>query len=96
MPDIVEAIRDVCANPDFDEDLSELKVDLDGYACIRAWRTSEELAWQVMLVDGVVTLGSSERELLRFPAEVRKAAEVAAKLVRGRTPSNLGRLITSI
>ncbi|HUJ27828.1 MAG TPA: hypothetical protein VLW85_17510, partial [Myxococcales bacterium] len=96
LPDIVEAIRDVCANPDFDEDLSELKVDLQSYECIRSWRNREELAWQVMLVDGVVTLGSSERELLRFPAEVRKAAEVAAQLVRGRSPSNLGRLITSI
>jgi hypothetical protein len=80
LPEIVEAIRDICDNPDLDLDLSELKADLWKYDRLRHYRSIEELTYQVLLVDGVVTLGSSELELSRFPSEVRKAAAVAAQL----------------
>jgi hypothetical protein len=79
-PAIVETIRDICKNPDLDLDLSELKADLWRYDRIRHYRSIEELTYLVLLVDGVVTLGSSEREIARFPAEVRKAAAVAAQI----------------
>jgi hypothetical protein len=36
----------------------------------------------VMLVNGVINLGSSEMELRRFPLEVRKARHVAELLVK--------------
>jgi aspartate/methionine/tyrosine aminotransferase len=84
LPELAEAIRDACANPDLEVDLSELRADLWRYDCIRHWSSPEELVYQVLLVDGTLTLGSSERELLRFPAEVRKASEVAAQIARAR------------
>lgn len=83
LPEIVDAIADIRATPD-ELDLSELRVDLRTYDRIRSWRSLEELTYQVLLVDGVVTLGSSDRELARFPAEVRKAAEIAAQIVKAR------------
>jgi hypothetical protein len=80
LPEIVEAIRDICDNPDLDLDVSEMKADLWKYDRLRHYRSLEELTYQVLLVDGVVTLGSSELELSRFPTEVRKAAAVAQQI----------------
>ncbi len=90
LPEIVETIRDICSNPDHDLGLRELSADLWEYDAIRHWRSPEELVYQVLLVDGVVTLGSSEREIARFPAEIRKAAMVAERLARAR-PSGAAR-----
>lgn len=84
LPEIVETIRDLCDNPDYDLDLSELRADLWKYDRIGHYRGVEELVYQVLLIDGVVTIGSSEREIARFPAEVRKAAAVAAQIVAAR------------
>jgi hypothetical protein len=85
LPEIVEAIRDICDNPDYDLGLGELGADPREYERLRNWRSREELVYQVLLVDGVVTLGSSEREIARFPAEVRKAALVADRIIAART-----------
>ncbi|HET9752766.1 MAG TPA: hypothetical protein VFP52_07385, partial [Myxococcales bacterium] len=91
LPEIVEAIRDICSNPDHQLDLSEFKADLWAYDRIQHWGCLEELAWEVLLVDGVLTLGSSASELVRFPAEVRKAAHIANEIVRARTaPARTG------
>jgi hypothetical protein len=86
MPDMVEAIRDICANPDHELDLSHLHVDLWEYDRIQWWRSPEELIFQVLLVNGIVALGSSGRELARFPAEVRKAAAIAERIRADREP----------
>ncbi|MGC4115497.1 MAG: aminotransferase class I/II-fold pyridoxal phosphate-dependent enzyme [Myxococcales bacterium] len=86
MPDMVEAIRDICSNPDHELDLSHLHVDLWEYDRIQWWRSREELIFQVLLVNGIVTLGSSGRELARFPAEVRKAATIADRIGSDRKP----------
>ncbi|HEY6909387.1 MAG TPA: aminotransferase class I/II-fold pyridoxal phosphate-dependent enzyme [Myxococcales bacterium] len=91
LPEIVEAIRDICSNPDHQLDLSEFKADLWAYDRIQHWGCLEELAWEVLLVDGVLTLGSSASELVRFPAEVRKAAHIANEIVRARAaPARTG------
>jgi hypothetical protein len=84
LPAIVEVIRDLCANPDHDLGLPELSADLWEYDAIRHYGSIEELVYQVLLLDGVVTLGSSEREIARFPAEVRKARIVAERIARAR------------
>ncbi len=85
VPEIVEAVRDVCLDADYEVDFAELKTDLWAYDRIRNWSSPEELAWQVLLVDGVFTLGSSGQEVSRFPAEVRRAAHVADQIVRARS-----------
>jgi len=87
MPEMVEAIRDVCANPDHDLDLTHQRVDLWEYDRIRWWRSPEELVFQVLLVNGIVGPGSTGRELARFPAEVRKAARIAERIRAIREPA---------
>jgi hypothetical protein len=82
MPEHLETIADFCQNPTFDLPLSEFEVDLSTYDVLRTCNSIEELTYQVMLVNGVINLGSSEMELRRFPLEVRKARHVAELLVK--------------
>ena len=39
-----------------------------------------------LLVNGVIAIGSSETEVARFPAEVRKASHIAERIIRERAP----------
>ncbi len=87
LPEVIEAVRDVCANPDYDLDLSQYQADLWDYDRIRYWGSREELVYQVLLVNGVVTLGAAALQLTRFPAEVRKAAAVADQIMAARRPA---------
>jgi hypothetical protein len=86
VPDMLAAITDICQNPDHALDLAELHVDLAHYACIGFWNSREELVYQVLLVNGVVTLGSPATEIARFPSEVRKADDIAARILARRAP----------
>jgi hypothetical protein len=56
------------------------------YDRIRYWNGREELIYQVLLVNGVITIGSSETEVMRFPAEVRKADAIAGRILQVRAP----------
>jgi hypothetical protein len=85
-PEMISAIADICQNPDFEMDLAGLRVDLSEYECVRYWNSREELVYQVLLVNGVISIGSSETEVARFPAEVRKANYVAAQILASRAP----------
>ena len=67
-----------------DADLSALEVDLSDYQRIRSWDSREALVYQVLLVNGVIAIGSSETEVARFPAEVRKASHIAERIMRER------------
>jgi hypothetical protein len=89
MPEAVEVIRDICRNADYDADFSELEVDLTRYEPIGWWNNVEELTWQVLLLHGVIGLGSSESEVARFPMEVRKARHIA-EMLRKQRPSRMG------
>jgi len=80
LPEVLHAIADIIRNPDHELDLDGLEVDFGIYDRIRFWNSLEELTFQVLLVSGVITLGSSETELARFPGEVRKAYHVARRL----------------
>lgn len=86
VPDMLAAIADICKNPDHAIDLTELHVDLSHYACIPFWNSREELVYQVLLVNGVVTLGSPATEVARFASEVRKADDIAARILARRAP----------
>ncbi|MCC6525967.1 MAG: aminotransferase class I/II-fold pyridoxal phosphate-dependent enzyme [Polyangiaceae bacterium] len=86
MPDMLAAIADICRNPDYAFDLAELYVDPAHYDCIRFWNSREELVYQVLLVHGVVMLGSPASEVARFPSEVRKADHVAGHILARRAP----------
>jgi hypothetical protein len=85
-PEMLATLADLCANPDHDVDLGGLRTDLPAYDAIRYWNSREELVYQVLLVNGVVDVGSSESDVARFPLEVRKAAHVADRIVRHRAP----------
>jgi hypothetical protein len=60
-------------------------VDLALYDCIGWWNSPEELAWQILLVNGVLSLGSSDSEVARFPLEVRKAMHIAKLVMKIRS-----------
>lgn len=92
LPEMIAAIADICANPDLECDLSKLEVDPEDRAAIRYWSSVEELTYQVLLVNGVINLGSSEAELTRFPYEVRKARYIAEQIIAERLPERAPRL----
>ena len=87
LPGIVASIADICGNPDHDLELGELEVDLGAYDGVKHWNEIHELTYQVLLVNGVIHLGSSETEVARFPMEVRKAHAVAQRICAARNPS---------
>jgi hypothetical protein len=87
LPGIAASIADICGNPDHEMELSELEVDLSVYDGIRHWNDLHELTYQVLLMNGVIHLGSSETEVARFPMEVRKAHAVAQRICAARNPA---------
>jgi len=80
LPDLLDAITDIVDNPDHELDLDGLEVDFGVFDRIRHWNSLEELTYQILLVSGVITPGSSETELARFPGEVRKAYHLARRI----------------
>ncbi len=84
LPELRAAIQDICQNPDHDLDPAGLELSLEGYEGIWHFADLDELAFQVLLVESVITLGASETELARFPGEVRKARYLAERLARAR------------
>ena len=81
LPEMLATIADICGNPDHELDLGELEVEPAVYDGVGHWNSPDELVYQVLLVNGVINLGSSETELARFPGEVRKAHHVAGALM---------------
>ncbi len=86
LPENAAVIRDICLNRDFAIHSRDTDVDLTPYESIGYWGSLEELTYQVMLVNGVVGLGSSDDEVARFPVEVMKARFVAERIARERPP----------
>ena len=84
LPQIRVVLEDICGNPDHQLDLDELDLDLSVYQQIHHWGDMQELLYQVLLVNGVISLGSSRTEVARFPGEVRKAWHVAQGMARAR------------
>jgi hypothetical protein len=76
----------ICISPDFELDVEQLHVELDDYDSIRYWNCLAELTYQVLLVNVVINIGSSEREIARYPYEVRKAWGVAGMIDAQRQP----------
>ncbi|MBW2734618.1 MAG: aminotransferase class I/II-fold pyridoxal phosphate-dependent enzyme [Deltaproteobacteria bacterium] len=66
LPRHIEAIVDICDSVQIDLPLQELEVELAVYGALRYWNTIEEFTYQVLLVNGVVDLGSSDAELARL------------------------------
>ena len=81
LPEMLATIADIIENPDHELDLGELEVEQEVYDGVHHWNSTDELVYQVLLVNGVINLGSSETELARFPGEVRKARHVAEVIV---------------
>jgi hypothetical protein len=86
LPENVAVIRDICNNADFDFNARDLEIDLRQYDSISYWSGIEELTYQVLLMHGVIGLGSSDVEVARFPFEVRKARLVAQRIAEERGP----------
>ena len=86
VPEMIAAIADICQNPDYEVDLSGFTADLGEYSRTRYWNSREELVYQILLQNGVVSVGSSESEVTRFPSEVRKADYIAAQILAARAP----------
>ena len=86
LPEHLATIADIASNPDCALFLDGLDLDLSQYQRIRYWNGLDELTYQVLLVNGVIALGSSETELARFPTEVRKAHHIAERIVDSRKP----------
>jgi len=85
LPEMLATIADICANPDHEVDLQDLEVDLASYIpIIRHWNSLDELTYQVLLVNGVINLGSSATELARYTGEVCKARRVAERISGAR------------
>lgn len=89
LPEIRWAIQDICNNLDYDiSNVVELEMDLALYDGITFWSDREELIYQVLLVNGVINLGSPESAVARFPLEVRKAAQIADVIAQRRKEIN--------
>lgn len=86
VPEVVAAIQDILQNPDYAIDLTALAVDLADYERIVYWGSRQELVYQVLLVNGVVSIGSESAEVVRFPSEVRKADHIATLILAARAP----------
>lgn len=86
LPENAAVIRDICLNRDYVVVARDLHVDLEPYGCIGYWGSIEELTYQVLLLNGVIGLGSSDDEVARFPIEVKKARQVAERIARERRP----------
>lgn len=86
VPEVVAAIEDILQNPDHALDLSALAVDLTDYDRVVFWGSRAELVYQVLLVNGVVSIGSEGAEVSRFPSEVRKADYIASLILAARAP----------
>jgi hypothetical protein len=85
LPEMLATIADICGNPDHQVDLQDLEVDLTSYVPeIRHWNSLDELTYQVLLVNGVINLGSSATELARYTGEVCKARHVAERISGAR------------
>ena len=80
LPRHIEAIVDICDSVELELPLMELEVESAPYGALRYWNSIEELTYQVLLVNGVLDLGSSDAELARFPFEVHKARFIAERL----------------
>jgi hypothetical protein len=87
LPEMLLAVADICSNPDHDLGPGPPTGDLSPCQVIRHWNSIEELTYQVLLVQNVITLGSSETELARFPGEVRKARLLAEAIAATRRPA---------
>ncbi|MBN1960061.1 MAG: aminotransferase class I/II-fold pyridoxal phosphate-dependent enzyme [Deltaproteobacteria bacterium] len=86
VPEMINAIEDICQNLDYEIDLSDFHADLCAYDRIRFWNSREELVFQILLINGVISIGASENEVARFPLEVRKANHIAAAILARRSP----------
>ena len=86
LPEVRAIIADIGHNPDLDIDLGKLEVDLGDYDAIRYWNDLEELTYAVLLINGVISIGSTESEVARFPFEVRKAWTIAQRIAANREP----------
>ena len=88
-PEMLLCIEDICQTPDWASAAgsAEANGDLQPYQVIRHWNSLGELTYQVLLANNVITLGSSETELARFPGEVRKARLVADAIAAARRPA---------
>jgi hypothetical protein len=86
VPERLEVIADIRANAEFDVDLSMFCAGLADYDRICYWSSLEELAYQVLMVNRVIDIGSSDEEVARFPYEVRKACYIAELISSRRSP----------
>ncbi len=77
LPATLDALRDIAADPDHRVAVAELELDPARYRRIRHHNSLEELAFQVLLINRIITLGASASEVARFPAEVIKALHLA-------------------
>ena len=86
MPEHLATIADICQNPDYERRFVDRDVSLERFSALTYWRSIEALTYQVLLLNGVITLGSSESEIARFPVEVRKARKIAERIAATRQP----------
>ncbi|MCB9554801.1 MAG: aminotransferase class I/II-fold pyridoxal phosphate-dependent enzyme [Deltaproteobacteria bacterium] len=86
LPEHLATIADICQNPDYERRFVDRDVSLERFSALTYWRSIEALTYQVLLLNGVITLGSSESEIARFPVEVRKARKIAERIAATRQP----------
>ena len=86
LPEQLATIADICQNPDYERQFVDRDVPLERFDSLTYWRDLEALTYQVLLLNGIIILGSSESEIARFPIEVRKARKIAERIAEARQP----------
>ena len=79
-PEIRAAIKEICANPDYQINLDDYEPSLEPYAAIRSYASEEELLYQILLIQGDITLGHGPEHLYTAPSVVRKAKRIAESI----------------
>lgn len=84
-PELQQEIETVCQNPAYDRNLEDFRWEPSDYQHIKAWNNKEELIYQILLRNGVMSLGYPPNVLQRAPAEVKKAQKIAESIMAQRT-----------
>jgi hypothetical protein len=86
LPENGNVLRDICLHRDHASRAHDFSADLSAYHGIKYWGSLEELTFQVLMINGVVGIGSTDDEVARFPIEVIKARRVAEHIASERSP----------
>lgn len=81
-PQIKQCIQEILREKSHNDiSFDNLEFDAGIYRRIQQYDNEEELIYQILILNGIINLGTPEADLYKAPREVKKAARIARELV---------------